>query len=323
MLDPWMRPATGRTEPRYPIRVAAHRSGITPDTLRAWERRHGAVQPGRTDTDRRLYSDADIDRLRLLRHLVAAGHSISGIAGLSDAELHALQDRDAGAALISRADEAAELLRARPHPAVARAIVATRALDHARLRRTLLRAMVELGPVPFTERVLRPLCESVGDLWAEDSITAAHEHLASVAILGALHGAFAALGEETDGPRAVLTTPAGERHEIGALMAAIAAAAAGWRVLYLGPDLPAADIGTVAHQVHADAVLLSIVAQHGRPMDQELRRIRDAVGGDRPIIVGGAGASYHGTTLAAIGARVLDDVAKLRPVLAELAGQPA
>ena len=72
--------------PRHTIQVASRRSGVTQDTLRAWERRYGAVQPGRSEGRQRLYSDADIDRLRLLAKLVGAGHRIGHVAKLPPGE---------------------------------------------------------------------------------------------------------------------------------------------------------------------------------------------------------------------------------------------
>ena len=73
----------------YPIRAVSKLTGLGIDTLRAWERRHGAVAPVRDDRGR-MYTDADIARLRLLRGAVEHGHSIGRLAGLTDAELRRL-----------------------------------------------------------------------------------------------------------------------------------------------------------------------------------------------------------------------------------------
>ena len=75
--------------PRHPIRAVSKMTGIAIDTLRAWERRHHAVTPVR-DERGRMYSDADVARLRLLQRAVLGGHSIGRLASLSDEQLHAL-----------------------------------------------------------------------------------------------------------------------------------------------------------------------------------------------------------------------------------------
>src|SRR6478609_7337401 len=76
--------------PRHPIGVVARRTGLKPDLIRAWERRYGAVEPGRSTTRRRFYSDADVERLQLLRRVVRTGRGISQVAGLPNEELRAL-----------------------------------------------------------------------------------------------------------------------------------------------------------------------------------------------------------------------------------------
>src|SRR5689334_965236 len=86
--------AVSRNDPRHPIRVVARRTGLKPDLIRAWERRYGAVAPGRSATRRRYYSDAEIERLSLLGRVVRAGHTISRVAQLPNEELEELIARD-------------------------------------------------------------------------------------------------------------------------------------------------------------------------------------------------------------------------------------
>ena len=78
------------TTKRHPIQVAARRSGLSQDTLRAWEKRYGVVEPARSGGRQRLYSDQDVERLRLLRSAVEEGRRISEVANLSAKELTAL-----------------------------------------------------------------------------------------------------------------------------------------------------------------------------------------------------------------------------------------
>jgi DNA-binding transcriptional MerR regulator len=80
-------PTIRDAQPRYPVRLVARRTGLTPHVLRAWERRYGVVVPARSEGGQRLYSDADIRRLELLRRLTDAGHSIARLARLPAEEL--------------------------------------------------------------------------------------------------------------------------------------------------------------------------------------------------------------------------------------------
>ena len=233
--------AAGDT-PRHPIKVVARRTGLTPATLRAWERRHGAVQPARSGTERRLYSDADILRLRLMRELAAQGHSIAQLARASTTVLAALAD-DERELRSTRPDArdsvAAEAASAQVGlDACERAV---RALDGAELHRQLMRALVERGPMRFVDDLVAPLCRRIGALWEDGTLSVAHEHVASAAIRQALGFLLETLRVAADdAPRMVVTTPAGQRHEFGAMMAAAIAATSGWNVTYLGPDPEAA-----------------------------------------------------------------------------------
>lgn len=303
------------TAPRYAIRIAAQRSGITPDTLRAWERRYSAVTPARSGTARRLYSDADIDRLRTLRALVDRGHSIGYVAGLTPAEM---------ASLLESAEH--PLPPRAPHlgPAAARALEsAERALasfDAPGLRRVLQRAMMDMDTDGVIEHVMAPLCRSVGVQWQEGTICTAHEHVASAAIRDALGSMLDVLRVAPGERRLVVATPAGERHEFGALMAAAVASSAGFSVTYLGPDLPAQDIATAARRVGAHAVLLSIV--RGMPLAdvrREFAALRDALDSSVPILLGGSGARDAARSDALLGAAIVDDFARLREALEAVA----
>lgn len=302
---------TSTSAPRYAIRIAAQRSGITPDTLRAWERRYGAVTPARSGTARRLYSDADIQRLRMLRTLVDRGHSIGYVAGLSPAEIASLLD----------APEHPMPPRA-PHlgPAATKALEsAERALasfDAPALRRVLQRAMMDMDTDGVIEHVMAPLCRSVGVQWAEGAICTAHEHVASAAIRDALGSMLDVLRVTTGERRVVAATPAGERHEFGALMAAAVASSAGFSVTYVGPDLPAQDIAAAAAHVDAHAVMLSVV----RGMDaadvmREVRALRDALDESVPIILGGSGAREAARSSADLEAVIVEDFNELRAAL--------
>lgn len=304
---------------RYPIRVAAERSGVAVDTLRAWERRYDAVQPGRTDTARRMYSEADIRRLRLLRDLVARGFGIGSVARLHERDLLELLEggrpglgapvETPAASGAGEPDDGAARMLAQAHTALA-------GMDSRALRHLLTRAMLELGHERAVDAVIAPLCRSIGERWSDGSISVAHEHVASVALRSALGGMLDALYMAGSGPAVVVTTPAGERHEFGAMMAAAVALSAGWGASYLGPDLPAADVALAAGQLGAGVLLLSIVRTSADgAVDAELRRLRKAVGPGITILAGGAGAPTHRRALDAIEARVVPDFATLRRLL--------
>jgi MerR family transcriptional regulator, light-induced transcriptional regulator len=320
-------------EPRHPIGVVADRTGVSVHVLRAWERRYAVVLPHRTEGGRRLYTDLDVQRLRLLRVLTEAGRSIGQVAHLSTAALRrlALEDEaeraDAvrGAAtgpVLVREPGPAEstsltdpAVRAAAEDAVKSALAASDAMDAARLNGVLTRAVVTLRPAEFIEGVAAPLLNAVGAAWAVGRLHPAEEHLISAVLRRVLGWLLETFDTPADAPLLLVSTPAGERHEFGALLAAAVAADEGWRVVYLGADLPGAEIARAAKRIGASIVALSVVYGGATELGAELGALRNALGPRVPIYVGGAAAGAHTGVIAAAGARVQPDLRAWRGVL--------
>ena len=74
-------------ETRYRIGAVCRLTGLSQHVLRVWEKRYGVVEPMRSETQRRLYSESDVNRLSLLKTLVDRGQAIGSIANLDTAEL--------------------------------------------------------------------------------------------------------------------------------------------------------------------------------------------------------------------------------------------
>ncbi len=303
--------------PRHPIGVVAERTRLSQDVLRVWERRYRVVEPGRSATGQRLYSDADIERLRLLALATQSGRAISQVAGLDTPELArmVLEDEEArGAARDAARDlePAADVIG----PAMERIV----ALDPAGLDSLLRRALLGTGMTVFLDTVAAPLLTLIGNEWHAGRLTPAHEHLASGiihrVITSAMHAAPAVAGS----PTFVVATPAGERHEIGAVLAAATASTDGWRITYLGADLPATDIADAAARSNAQAVGISViyVDDRSRVLD-EIRTLRNRLPASVPLLVGGGASAVLSSQLARDGIRIVSDLAELRSELQSIA----
>jgi DNA-binding transcriptional MerR regulator/methylmalonyl-CoA mutase cobalamin-binding subunit len=304
---------------RHPIKVVAKRAGITLDVLRAWERRYGAVSPSRTSTNRRLYSDADVERLTLLRRATLAGHSIGQVAQLTKAALLELVSSEQESTPTTRpvTDTTTDSSSAQYHLEVC--IRTVERLDAWSLEGALSRASLDLSRFSLLEQVLIPLFQKIGDLWSEGSLRVVHEHFASAAVrtfLGTLRDA----STNTDwAPSLVVTTPAGQRHAFGALVAAATAASEGWRVTYLGPDLPAEEIAAGVEKLKARALALSIVYPCDDPkMGDELRRLKRLLSEDVAILVGGRATEGYKEALTQIHAHMLPAMQAFRRQLETL-----
>jgi len=271
----------------YPIRAVSRLTGIAIDTLRAWERRHGAVTPVRDDRGR-MYTDADVARLRLLRDAVERGHSIGRVAGLRQEELRHLT-ADAGVRAVTAADSA----RRRPlDTAVLSA--ALRTFDAVGIDQEIARLAAVLRPLDLLQDVLMPVLVQAGDDWLRGRAGIAHEHLMSSAIRHTL-GSFLRLHARRDAPaRLLMATPSGDHHEIGILGAAMLAASSGLGVAYLGPDLPARDIVGAVQPAGARVLVLGLTrASAQKTTERELRTIVRDLPRDVELWAGGRGAERY------------------------------
>lgn len=313
-------PAEGRgsrqQEPLHSIGVVCRRTGLKSDRVRAWERRYNVVEPVRSAGNQRLYREEDIEKLLLLRRVTDAGHRIAQVANLSPEDLREMVE-------IESAGRPTRASRPQPGEAdkagafVAGALAAIQQLDGEQLRAELSAALDALSPAAVTQQLLAPLIHDIGDLWAEGGLEAAHEHLGTAVLRGFIEELRGVREIPDDAPRLLITTPAGERHELGALLAATAATDIGWCVTYLGPDLPAAEIAAAARQRGAGVVGLSIVCPaDADAVHEELRTLRRHLGGSVGLILGGRAAADYEETATEVGAVVVEGLIGLGPALA-------
>jgi MerR family transcriptional regulator, light-induced transcriptional regulator len=230
----------------YPIRAVVQMTGLSLDTLRAWERRHQAVVPKRSPRGRE-YSTANVERLMLLSDLVRKGHRIGSIAPLSDRELTNLCVHRP----VSRNVE--------PPPDLLRKFLsAIESLDSARASDDLNLLAAVLPSRDFVYQVAVPLMQEVGRRWHQGTLAIAQEHMVSQ-MLRSLMGSLARLHRPENGAwKILLATPSGELHELGLLAAGMLAAMSGLEPVYLGPNLPALEIAGAAKTISAQVVLLGI-----------------------------------------------------------------
>ncbi|MFT3830593.1 MAG: MerR family transcriptional regulator [Opitutaceae bacterium] len=293
---------------QHAIQAVVQRTGLSAYVIRIWEKRYGAVVPERTGTNRRLYSDEQIERLTLLRQLTQAGQSIGTIAQLPLERLRQIAADTLGAAPAAvvrhsgmDADPAEALLAA--------GLAAVRELDTAALGATVRKAELQLGAQGMLQRFAAPLAQALGELWREGSITAAHEHFATALLRVRLARGAGEFAARADAPLLVVATPTGQLHELGALLAAAAASNLGWRVIYLGASLPAPEIAGAAVQRGARAVALSLVY----PLDDPalagwLELLRELLPAPMALIVGGRAVPAVRPVLERVGARIANDL---------------
>jgi DNA-binding transcriptional MerR regulator/methylmalonyl-CoA mutase cobalamin-binding subunit len=269
------KPKSEAVELTYPLRTAARLTGLSPELLRAWERRHRVVEPLRTPGGTRRYTAADIERLRLVKAAVDAGRRISEVAHLEPAEL-------------KRRSAVAE---ARPTGRLGEILSALDHLDGVESQRLLSSQLSALGPARFSREVALPLVREIGERWVKGQMGIAREHLASGVLRSLLGSALQPTATSLLGPRIVFASPTGERHELGLLMAAITAVGAGANALYLGAEMPVEDLLGAVEDTDAEALALSLVTLPAAQAARIVSALRGGLASEVYLWLGGAGAS--------------------------------
>lgn len=296
------RPRTPtKTAVTYPIRAVSLMTGVSIDTLRAWERRYSAVTPVRDDRGR-LYTDADVRRVGLLRDAVEGGHAIGRVATMSNEQLQAL----AAAPKVHAAKSSAAAQTERAPSLVIDTdtiIGALERFDAATVETELARAAALLRPPELLQSVIVPVLREVGERWHSGRGRIAHEHMLSASVRSVLGSLLRVHQKAGVADTVLFATPSGERHEFGTLGAALLAAAGGLGIVYLGPDTPGDDVVAVTATVPLEVVVLGVTNRSkAETVDKELAVIARRLDPAIELWIGGPGADR---AAAALGGRAL------------------
>lgn len=266
-------PNTDALELTYPLRTAARLTGLSPDVLRSWERRYGVVIPVRTPGGTRRYNAGDLERLRLVKAAVDAGHRIGQVARLDIEELK----------------RRAAATEARPEGQLEEILTALDQFDDVTSQRLLSFQLSSLGPARFAREISLPLLQEIGERWSNGRMGIASEHLATGILRSLLGSALQPTASSRLGPRIVFATPTGERHELGLLMAALTALGAGANPLYLGLELPVEDLLVAVEGTNAAALALSLVTIPAAQAARTISALRGGMAAEVHLWLGGPG----------------------------------
>jgi MerR family transcriptional regulator, light-induced transcriptional regulator len=309
----------------HTIRIASRRTGLSPHVIRIWERRYSVLASGRTESNRRLYSDEDLERLSMLRELTQVGHQIGMIAHLEVPKLREMLKAENPSARSSNGNGNGNGSHAKSQPVsqveyLERCLDAVRNMDADGVRDLLEQARLTLGYRTALKRVVAPLIMRVGEDWQEGDLRMVHEHINTTVVRDFL-GSPPPGGTVAPGaPELIVSTPAGGAHELGALLVTATARDLGWKVTYLGPSLPAEEISAVARTRNAKAIAISLVYPLGdAEIRVELLRLRSLMPQAMVLILGGRAADSYRSSLSGIpGVRWCDALEELEQLLVSM-----
>ena len=309
---------------KYSMKVVSLRTGLSAHAIRAWERRYNAVSPERDSNNRRYYTEEDIERLLLLKKATDAGFGISQIVNSNDEDLKNLigtmnvidLPMKKGTTEVELSMETSETSI---ESYIERFMSAVDKMDSKGLEYILIQVEADYGINSMMKNFLVPLMEKIGEGWRKGQLRISHEHLASHVIRSFLSGVLISQKTSPIAPNVLVTTPADQWHDIGALILAVTAASEGWNVTYLGANLPAEEIaGAVKHNI-CKAVILSVVYPEDDPvLVQEIRKLKRMLPDNVKIIVGGRASASYKNVLDEVDALQVDSLYAMRTALEKL-----
>lgn len=247
----------------------ARRVGVSPELLRAWERRYGLLQPIRSGGGFRLYTSEDAERVSRMKHALDEGLSAAEAARRTLAEA-----RPAEGAL----DHARERL-----------LAAARAYDEPAVHSILDQALAGFALETVLRALILPVLRAIGGEWERGALEVGQEHFVSNIVRERLL-ALARLWGRGGGPLAILACAPGERHDIGLIAFGLVLRSHGWRILFLGADTPLATLGRAVETT--DPRLVVVASMDGTLLEaagSDLRRLARSA----PLVLSGTGASVE------------------------------
>jgi methylmalonyl-CoA mutase cobalamin-binding subunit len=290
-------------------------SGLSKDTLRVWERRYGFPQPARDGIGERAYPLDQVERLRIVKRLLDAGHRPGRVVSLPLPALQQLAE-----STVDRPLRAAQVVLDAGHLSHLVALIRNHAVPGLRLE--LARLLARQGVRGFVVDVVAPLNQAVGDAWMRGQLQIFEEHLYSEVVQSALRQALATIPQpDDDAPnRVLLTTLPGEPHGLGLLMAEAILALEGCACVSLGVQTPVLDIARAAKAMCSDIVAIGFTGSLSlKQMQDSLAELRAELPAPVQLWAGGTAPGLQRRPME--GVRVFDTLTEIPAAL--LVGQAA
>ena len=231
----------------YPIRILTEKTGVPTSTIRAWERRYHILDVQRTSSGHRFYTDKDAAYVNQLVACMQQGKTISKA-------IREVDNRIAQGDLLAVSVEDVQSTQWQYY--VDQMLLATARFDTILLNEIYNQAMALLTVDVITDKVLCPTMVILGERWQDRQAGIAEEHFFTTFLRNKL-GARLHHQANIDGPLLVVACLPNERHELGILLLNLYLQSHGYRVTFLGADLPLSQLPLVAEQAKAQAIILS------------------------------------------------------------------
>lgn len=279
--------------PVYTIKTVVQETGIAPATLRAWERRYGVLSPGRSDGGYRLYSERDIATLRWLKNQVDAGVSISRAVALLEIRHRAGEEPELEVERGPHHLAPAENVRGTE--TIVEELVDSLTLFQEPHAEAVLAEAFALYPVDVVaEEIIAPTLVEMGERWHRGEASVVQEHFATAFLRRRLTALFHAYPQPLSGPLAITGSGPSEWHDVGILLVSLSLRRHGWRVIYLGQNVPAEHLLREVRKLRPDMICLSAATRDSAAALEEIYEQVTELPDPKPrLVFGGRAFNAH------------------------------
>lgn len=257
--------------PVYNTKAVVQKTGIPAATLRAWERRYGVPNPDRTESNYRLYSERDIALIRWLRERVDEGITMSQAVDLYK---RIKAGQDVPSSLVE--GDVTPAHRPLSFPKIQQRLIESfQSFDEKEAEMTLSEAFAAHSLDNVCTKVIQPTMKTIGQMWHDGDISVPVEHFASSFMERKLMNLITAQPLVPDAPLIVTGCATHEQHHLGILLISLFLRRAGYRVVYLGPNVPLRELENILKHHNPVMVALSAATSTALP---SLREFGELIG---------------------------------------------
>jgi len=262
---------------QYSIKDLENFTKIKAHTIRIWEQRYGLLEPSRTNTNIRYYSENDLKKILNINLLYNSGYKISKIALLNENEIIA----NAKSIILNSTSE---------HQSdIDKLILLILDFNGSKIEEFILEACKNTSLVEVYKNIFLPLFQKIGELWQVNSINVIHEHYFSNIFRQFLISEIQKLKVKPNkSKRALLFLHDSEEHEFGILVSNYILKANSFQCHYLGQKSPINEVSSAIDQIKPNLVITTFTTKISEKYLDKITKLLDEISTNRTVMVSGS-----------------------------------
>lgn len=303
-----------------PLKAVTQKTGLSAHVIRAWEKRYGVIRPQRTETNRRYYSDEEIEKLNLLKKATDSGHSISSIAAFTLEDLQNLVLNEEKETIFHHKKLLPEKFGLIIKEKITSFFETAKDLNSSKLLFLLREIEDEFSQSIIIEEIILPVLAKLSEERNSNSISKSTENFIINELSYYLTQIVKNIPEFDEFPLILCYAPTGGFSQIGSLITAAAAKAEKWRVFNLGENISSVEIGEVINKLEPKVISINLIYPFIKPEEirGELIELKNQIPDRIKIILSGRPVWSYRDEVLKIGGIFAGDTFALRKELKKI-----